>query len=59
MHPEDSGDDMTDSDAEMDIEDAQNLPARRAGSLASLRHALTIQETQEEDPQAEMEELEP
>ena len=59
MHLDDCGDVFTDSDAEMDIEDAQNPPTSAPGGLASSRHAPATQETQEEDTQAEMEEPEP
>ena len=59
MHLDDCGDVFTDSDAEMDIEDAQNLPTSAPGGLASSRHAPATQETQEEDTQAEMKKPEP
>ena len=49
VHLDASGEDFTDSDAEMDIEDVQNPPTS----------APATQETQEEDTQAEMEEPEP
>ena len=56
---DDRRDVFTDSDAEMDIEDAQNTPTSAPGGLASSRHAPATPETQEEVTQAEMEELEP
>ena len=59
MHLDHSGDDFTDSDAEMDIEDTQNPPPSAPGGLASSRHAPTVEETQEEDIQAEIDEQEP
>ena len=59
MHLDHSGDDFTDSDGEMDIEDTQNQPPSAPGGLASSRHAPKVQETQEEDIQAEIEEPEP
>ena len=59
MHVDDSGDDLTDTDAEMDIEDAQNLHTSVLSGLASSRHAPATEETQEEHTQAEMEEPEP
>ena len=59
MHVDDSGDDLTDKDAEMDIEDAQNPHTSALSGLASSRHAPATEETQEEHTQAEMEEPEP
>ena len=59
MHLGGSGDDLIDSDEEMDIEDAQNPPTSQAGGLAGFKHAPATQETQEEDTQVEMEEPEP
>ena len=59
MHLDDSGEDFTDFDAEMGIEDAQNPPTSAPDGLANSRLTPAIQETQEEDTQAEMEEPEP
>ena len=59
MHLDDSGDNITNSDVDMDIEDAQNPRTSPAGGLASSRYAPATQETQEEDTQGEMEEPEP
>ena len=59
MHLDDSGEDFTDFDAEMGIEDAQNPPTSAPDGLANSRLTSAIQETQEEDTQAEMEEPEP
>ena len=59
MHLDDCEDNFTDSDAEMDRENAQNPPTSAPGCLASSRYAPATQETQEEDIQAEIEEQEP
>ena len=59
MDLDDSGEDFTDSDAEIDIKDAQNLPTSVPRSRASSRHEPATQETQEEGTQVEMEEPEP